>query len=173
MPIKHIEEIFGCMLLVVFVGLTIVNVILRYCFNFILPWAEEVILIAFIWSIFLGSVTAFRNNRHVAIDALFNLFPAPVKKILGLGLEVLVLCLNLYMTYLGIVLCMNAGVKSTFVLRLSYVYIDAAVVVSFGGMSFFGIIKLIYRIAGAGKKTAVYGSGVNEGPPGEKGEYRD
>jgi TRAP-type C4-dicarboxylate transport system permease small subunit len=52
------------------------------------------------------------------------------------------------MTYLGIVLCMNVGVKSTIVLRLPYIYIDVVVVVCFGMVSVIGIVKLIRRFAG-------------------------
>jgi TRAP-type C4-dicarboxylate transport system permease small subunit len=146
--LKHLEEVLGCTLLVVYVGLTLVNVILRYCFNFILSWAEEVIVIAFLWSVFLGTLTAFRLDRHVAIDVIVTRLPRKVRHILYFAMDCLVLALNLYLTYLGLVLCMNVGAKTTYVLSISYVYIDAALIVSFGLMAVFGVVRLVLRAQG-------------------------
>ena len=145
---QHFEELAGCVFLVLFVGLTILHVILRYCFNFILSWAEEGILIAFVWCVFLGVITAFRTDRHVAIDVIVKRFSVKIQRIIGYAVDIMVLALSVYMTYLGIVLCMNVGVKSTFVLRLPYLYIDVVVVVCFGLISIIGIIKLIKRFTG-------------------------
>jgi TRAP-type C4-dicarboxylate transport system permease small subunit len=146
--LKHFEEVLGCILLAVYVGLTVVNVILRYGFNFILTWAEEVIMIAFLWSVFLGTVTAFRLDRHVAIDVIVMRLPRKVRLVLYFAMDLLVLALNLYLTYLGFILCMNVGVKSTYVLKISFVYLDAALVLSFALMSIFGIVRLVLRAKG-------------------------
>ena len=146
--LKHLEEIIGIGFLIVFVGLTVLNVILRYFFKFILSWAEEAILISFVWCVYLGIISAFRTDRHVSIDVLVKLFPQKAQKIVGYGVDILVLVLSVYMTYLGIVLCLNVGAKSTFVLRLNYVYINVVVVISFGLMSVFSIIKLVRRFTG-------------------------
>jgi TRAP-type C4-dicarboxylate transport system permease small subunit len=146
--VKHFEEVLGCFLLAVYVALTVLNVILRYCFDFILSWAEEAIMIAFLWSVFLGTVTAFRLDRHVAIDVIVTRLPRRVQGVLYVALDVLVLVLNLYLTYLGALLCMKVGVKTTYVLKISYVYIDAALVVSFGLMAVLGVVRLVLRAAG-------------------------
>jgi TRAP-type C4-dicarboxylate transport system permease small subunit len=145
---KHIEEVLGCAFLVVFVGLTFLNVILRYCFNFILSWAEEVIVLSFLWSVFLGAITAFRLDRHVAIDVIVTRLPKGMQRILYCAIDILVLALNIYITYLGFVLCKNVGVKTTNVLKLSFIYVDAAIVVSFGLMAAFGVARLVLRFRG-------------------------
>jgi TRAP-type C4-dicarboxylate transport system permease small subunit len=119
------------------------NVILRYFFGFILSWAEEVILISFVWCIYLGVITAFRTDRHVAIDVIVNLFPRKVQRIIGCMVDILILVLSIYMTYLGIVLCMNVGRKTTTILRLSYVYVNLAVVISFGMVAIFSVVKIV------------------------------
>ncbi|MDR1107668.1 MAG: TRAP transporter small permease [Spirochaetaceae bacterium] len=146
--LNHFEEFFGCFLLAIYVGLTVLNVILRYCFNFILSWAEEGILIVFLWSVFLGTITAFRLDRHVAIDVIVTRLPKKIQRVLYIAVDVLILALNLYLTYLSAVLCMKVGLKTTYILKISYVYIDAALVVSFGLMAFFGIVRLVLRARG-------------------------
>jgi TRAP-type C4-dicarboxylate transport system permease small subunit len=160
--LKHLEEVFGCFFLVVYVGLTLLNVILRYFFNFILSWVEEAVLIAFLWSVFLGTLTAFRLDRHVAIDVVIMRLPRRFRHILYFGTDLLVLVLNLYLTYLGAVLCMNVGVKTTYVLKISYVYIDAAMVVSFGLMSVFGVARIVSRIMGRYETTGPVKAKIGE-----------
>ena len=145
---KHFEEVIGCGFLVLFVGLTIINVILRYFFGFILSWVEEVIVIAFVWSVYTGSITAFRTDRHVSIDVLVKLLPKKAQRIIEFWVDVLVLGFSLYMAYLGVILCMNVGVKSTMVLRINYVYVNMSVVICFGMISIFGVVKLIRRFTG-------------------------
>jgi TRAP-type C4-dicarboxylate transport system permease small subunit len=146
--LKHLEEVLGCMFLAVYIGLTLINVILRYGFNFILSWAEEAILIAFLWSVFLGTITAFRMDRHVAIDVIVTSLPKKARDVLYVAVDLLILALNLYLGYLGVILCMNVGVKTTYVLKISFVYIDAALVVSFGMMAVLGIVRLVLRAMG-------------------------
>lgn len=146
--LKHFEEIIGIAFLILFVGLAIMNVILRYFFNFILSWAEELILIAFVWSVYLGAITAFRTDHHVAIDFIVKRMPEKVQKIIGYGVDILVLILSIYMTYLGIILCLRVGAKSTYVLKLNYVFVDLTVVVCFGSIAIFGIYKLVMRFMG-------------------------
>jgi TRAP-type C4-dicarboxylate transport system permease small subunit len=146
--LKHLEEILGCCCLVVFVSLTLVNVILRYGFNFVLSWAEEVILIAFSWSVFLGAITAFRQDKHVAIDVVVATFSAKAQHVVYILIDILVLALNIYLAYLSVVLCMKVGVKTTYVLKISFVYVDAALVVSFGFMAVFGVVRLIMKLRG-------------------------
>jgi TRAP-type C4-dicarboxylate transport system permease small subunit len=160
--LNHFEEALGCTLLAVYVGLTVLNVILRYCFNFILSWAEEGIMLAFLWSVFLGTITAFRLDRHVAIDVIVTRLPKSVQRVLYVALDVLVLALNLYLTYLAALLCMNVGVKTTYVLKISFVYIDAALVVSFGLMSVFGVIRLVLRAKGRYETVDALTQVVNE-----------
>lgn len=160
--LKHFEEVLGCFLLAVYVGLTLLNVILRYCFDFVLSWGEEVILIAFLWSVFLGTITAFRLDRHVAIDVIVTRLPRRVQHILYFAMDALVLALNLYLTYLGAVLCMNVGVKTTYVLKISYVYIDIALVISFGLMAVFGMVRLVLRARGRYETTDSITMAVSE-----------
>jgi TRAP-type C4-dicarboxylate transport system permease small subunit len=166
--LKHFEETLGCFLLAVYVGLTVLNVILRYCFNFILSWVEEGIMLAFLWSVFLGTITAFRLDRHVAIDVIVTRLPRNVQRVLYVVLDVLVLALNLYLTYLGALLCMNVGVKTTYILKISFVYIDAALVVSFGLMSVFGVVRLVLRAKGRYETVDVLTQVVKEAIAAEK-----
>ena len=143
--ITHIDEIIGAFFLCIVVFFTAVNVIMRYCFNNIIVEAEELILIAFIWSTYIGVTSSYKNDQHVAIDVVFNYLPKPVQKVMDIIIDLLVLTCCAYMTYLGFVLCANVGTKSTYFMRLRYVFIDSSIILSFGLMSVYALQKLIRK----------------------------
>lgn len=62
--------------------LVFTNVVLRYIFNSGIPWGEEFSRILFIWMVFIGAISVFKDNGHIKIDILLNHIPAAGKKIL-------------------------------------------------------------------------------------------
>lgn len=146
--LAHIDELTGAFFLCIVVFFTALNVILRYCFDNIIVEAEELILIAFIWSTYIGITCSYKHDQHVVIDVLVKALPKGVQKVLDILVDILLLVTNLYVAYLGVQLCANVGNKSTFVMRLPYVFIDCAIVFSFGLMSIYSVQKLWQKIKG-------------------------
>ena len=72
---KFLAFLAGGSLFVVF-GVTFAQVIQRYVFNVALPWATDVIRIAFIYTIFLGMTLGVVKKLHLNIDFLVHSFPA-------------------------------------------------------------------------------------------------
>ena len=60
----------GLMILLVFA-----NVLARYLFNIGFVWSEEVARLCFIFLVYLGSIEAMRDNRHLLIDTLLLKVP--------------------------------------------------------------------------------------------------
>lgn len=46
------------------------NVVLRYFFASSITWAEEASRYLFIWLIFMGAITAYKENVHLGVDTL-------------------------------------------------------------------------------------------------------
>lgn len=69
---------FAWMLLAV-----LVQVVGRY-FAFSIDWASESATLAQIWMVLLAAGLAMREQLHVRVDALVNLFPVRVQRILSL-----------------------------------------------------------------------------------------
>jgi TRAP-type C4-dicarboxylate transport system permease small subunit len=61
-------------MIAVFLGMMIVlvflNVVGRYVFNVGFVWSEEISRLCFIFLVYLGSIEAMRDNRHLMIDTL-------------------------------------------------------------------------------------------------------
>lgn len=143
--IKIDEFIAGLSLLLIILLIT-VNVILRYAFNFILNWAEELATASFVWCVFISAAIAYRENRHIAIDIIVNFLPKTVYKVLDIIINLFLLCLNSGITYLSILLCISSRNKPTPILRIPYSYINLALTVGFGLMVVYGIAHLVKKI---------------------------
>jgi len=62
------------------VGVSCLQVVLRYGFGGALPWPEELAIWAFCWAVFLGMGIATGRNAHIAIDAISRLLPGEGRK---------------------------------------------------------------------------------------------
>lgn len=143
--LNNIDQILSGIFLCFVIVLVIVNVFLRYFVGTIFNWGEELATIAFIWCVYIGASYCYREDRHIGIDMIYNLFPKPVQRVLDILIDITLIVLNAGITYLGIVLCIESEGKTSFILRMPYMLIDASIVVGFGLMTIYGIAKLISR----------------------------
>ena len=146
--LKNLDLYLGALLFVVMVLLIIANVMLRYVFRMGLSWAEELTLILFAWSTYLGIVAAVRYDQHVKMDIIFKMLPKTVQKTIDLLTEIAIVALGGYITYLSIILCQNAGSKRTLVMRLPANIVNACLVVSFSLITVWTIVRVVQKIRG-------------------------
>ncbi len=66
--------------LAVMILLMFVNVVMRYVFNMGFVWSEEIARICFIYLVYLGTIQAARDNRHLLIDAVLLKLPVKARK---------------------------------------------------------------------------------------------
>ncbi len=114
--------------------LVISNVFFRYGLGQQFLWTEEVALGGFVWTVYLGSVAAYKRNRLMGVDALLLLTPPKVRIIIELIIALFVFILNATLTYMSFTYTMSSR-KVTAALEVSYVYINSALVVAFFLMS--------------------------------------
>lgn len=72
----------------IFLGLmtviTFANVVARYVFNSNILWALEATVFLFGWLVLLGASYAVKTSTHLGVDAITNMCPAPLRRILAL-----------------------------------------------------------------------------------------
>lgn len=66
--------------------LAVGQIVLRELFETGLFWADELVKLLVLWLAMVGSIAATRDNRHIRVDALSHLLPAPV--VIGVRLVV-------------------------------------------------------------------------------------
>jgi TRAP-type C4-dicarboxylate transport system permease small subunit len=130
--LKNLEEILCGFFLVTMVSLVIVNVLLRFLFNYSITWAEEVSTICFVWSVFVGASAVYKHKMDIGIDVLILRLPLHTQHYIRLFVSVLLLLINGYIFYMSIVFTSIAWVKPTAVLGVSSAVINSALIVGFG-----------------------------------------
>ena len=73
----------------VMIFLTFLNVVLRYVFNTGFTWSEEVTRICFIYLVYLGTIDAFRDNRHLGVEMMIEKVGQKTARVLYLAIQVI------------------------------------------------------------------------------------
>jgi len=80
--IKIIEENLVIILLAIMVSNVTLGVFFRYVLNNSLSWTEEVARYLMIWFAYIGMALAFRDESHVNVNAIVDLFPLSIRHII-------------------------------------------------------------------------------------------
>lgn len=144
--ITNFEEIFSSVFLIITTLLVILNVFLRYFLKTGIYWSEEVATGCFVWSVFLGSAAGFKRKMHVGVDFLLTKTPPQYQKIIKIIIDVLLLAITSYATYIAIIYEKVSYKKPTPVLGISSAFISSAILLSFALMSIYSIRFLIQDI---------------------------
>jgi TRAP-type C4-dicarboxylate transport system permease small subunit len=93
----HGIEIIIAIFLAVMIAMLFMNVILRL-FGKGFAWSEEIARFAFIYLVYLGSIVAARENRHLLIDSVLLRIPKYAQKILYALIQVCIIWLMWILT---------------------------------------------------------------------------
>ena len=142
---KHFEEALLSVFLLTLIVLTSANVILRYIFNSGLTWSDEISKYCLIFSGFTSISYWIRNKSGICVDALVQILPEKVQKILRILTQVIVFLFFAWM-FKGSIRVLQSVAKSGQVsgtLQISMVYIYMAPVLGFG----LALIRVIQMLA--------------------------
>ncbi len=156
--ISNLDEVLGYLAIGGVTFFTFINVILRYAFDFTISAAEEASLMAFIWLSYLGVAAAFKVDEHIAIDIVIDMLPPKARKVADFIIMVVLTLISAVYTYYSYILTANTGLKATPVLKLNYAWINVSLVVCFGLMTIYGVIKCVRIIQG--KSTKLHDTGM-------------
>jgi len=84
--------------LAVMISLVFMNVVLRYVFTIGFVWSEEIARLSFIFIVYLGSIEAMRDNRHLLIDTVLLKTPKPVQITLYALTQIIVIWMMIVLT---------------------------------------------------------------------------
>ena len=90
----HYDRIEKCFLIfiMVFMGFNMfIQVVLRYAFQYPLPFGEELSRYLQIWLMFFGLVFGLRTNTHIRMSLLYDRFPPRLRAFIDFCLDLCVL----------------------------------------------------------------------------------
>ena len=131
---KNFEEIIAAIAICIVVLAAFYGVISRYILKNPVNWSNELATISFTWSVFLGAAAAWKKDKHIHLDLVYNWLPHKLKKISNI-LKFLVLSIFFFFAlYLAIKFTITAYNKPTSILRIPFSYVDVPVAICFASI---------------------------------------
>ena len=140
---KYFEELLASIAISIVVISAFYGVISRYILNNPVAWSNEVATIAFTWTVFLGAAAAWKNNKHIHLDLVYNFFPNKIKIISDWLKNIILIVFIAFALYLSIQFTITAYNKPTAILRIPFSYVDVPVVIFFLSIILISIQKII------------------------------
>ena len=140
--IKYFEELLASIAITIVVLSAFYGVISRYVLNNPIAWSNEIATISFTWTVFLGAAAAWKNNKHIHLDLVYNFFPNKLKVVSDFMKNLILAVFFLFVLYLSIQFTINAYNKPTAILRIPFSYVDLPVVIFFTSI----IIRSIQKV---------------------------
>jgi TRAP-type C4-dicarboxylate transport system permease small subunit len=144
------------------------NISLRYLTSHSLPWADEAARYLMIWMTFGGAGLVLRVGGHVAITNLQDALPVPGQKLLRGAIALGLLIFFGFMVHVGIQYAQRMQYQVTPALRLSYVYVYAAMPVGFS-LLILHLLLIAKRFILAGDYKPLEGNATEALPGGANG----
>ena len=141
--IKYFEELLASIAISIVVISAFYGVISRYILNNPVAWSNEVATIAFTQTVFLGAAAAWKSNKHIHLDLVYNFFPNKIKIISDWLKNIILIVFIAFALYLSIQFTITAYNKPTAILRIPFSYVDLPVVIFFSSIIFRSIQKII------------------------------
>ncbi|WP_157017190.1 TRAP transporter small permease [Mesorhizobium xinjiangense] len=134
------------LLIATLVASVAMGVFYRYLLRQSLHWATEVPNVLLIWIVFLGSVVAFYEKRHIVFDAFVEALPATLSRLLRILSELLVLVFFVVLIVYGYQIVMQAMNSLSDALKLPRGYFYICLPLSAGLMALCSLENLFRLI---------------------------
>ncbi len=142
--IRNFEEILSSLTLFVIVVLMVTNVIARNVFQFSFVYFNEIILLCFTWTVFVGASACYKRKMHYGITAIVGLLPQKLKQAVTVLVDLLLLGTFIVGSALAIHLMAGVTTRITTFLQISYRYVNLSAVV---GMVLMAVHSVEFLIA--------------------------
>ena len=139
--LQRIEMFFGCVCLVLMLGLMLFNAAGRYLLNYSVIWSDEMNNFFFVWLGFLACSYIMGEDGHMRVTGLIGMLPRRVQYVLRTIMNVIMIVVFLY--YIPGFIALMGRVTFSGLLRLPLKYVYAILPISFGLMSFHVLNNII------------------------------
>lgn len=145
--IRRAENLISFSALAMLTGSVLWGVLTRYVTERPAVWTTELSGILFTWVVFVGAMTAMRENRHIRVTLLIDMLPRFEKQIVSKIGELIVVAFLVYATWLSVLMMQKGATRPSPVLDIPFSYVYLAAVIGFAGMSITSLLRL-FGLAG-------------------------
>lgn len=124
--ICKIEEIIGSVMLLAIIALVFLSAVLRV-FRHPVVWSVDTAQLLFVWICMFGADLALKKGSHMGVDMLVRKFPVYLQKGIAFLSYVLCIAFVIFMSYWGVVLCVQNYLRKYTTLGISYSFSTGAI----------------------------------------------
>ena len=110
-----IESAFSALFFLVGISISLYSVFMRYIMESSQSWATEIYTMLLVWAIFIGFSTALKDDKHIAIDVLYDRFGPTMKKVSQVIILLIGLAFSIFIIWTGMDMVTTAydqGIKT-------------------------------------------------------------
>jgi TRAP-type transport system small permease protein len=116
-----ILENFVCVIYVLLIIVSGLQVFSRYILNHSFPWTEEIGRYSFVYLTFIGAALCIRNEVNINLDLLTKRLPKSASAVLEMAVEISIILFLLLLIYQGALICQKTARQVSAALRLPMV----------------------------------------------------
>lgn len=97
--LSNFEYLLGGIFSILMVTLLFIQVVSRYAFGYSLAFSEELAVIFFIFTVYLGAIGATRRNQHLKVEIITERLGEKGKLITGILADIIFIIANIFIIY--------------------------------------------------------------------------
>ncbi len=116
--ITNIDQYISAVIFIIIMCLLFLQVVSRYLFRHSFTWTEELSILLFVWMTYMGVSSAVTYRKNLRIDALLDIVPFQIKKMLLILGDIIFIIFNIYLIFPFLQLIRGLGNSKTPILGI-------------------------------------------------------
>lgn len=141
-----IESAFSAILFLGGVGVSLYSVFMRYVMGSSQSWATEIFTMMLVWAIFIGFSSALKEDKHIAIDIVYDRAGPTFRKISQVVTLLIGIAFSLFIIWSGYDMVMTAYAQQIKTIDLGFpIWINYLIMPIAGILLLIRFIEKAYR----------------------------
>ncbi|MFJ5769012.1 TRAP transporter small permease [Psychrobacillus sp. NPDC093180] len=144
--LNFIESALSGLFFLVGIGISLYSVFMRYVIGASQSWATEVYTMLLVWAIFIGFSTALKDDRHIAIEFLYDKSGPKMKSFCQIITFVIGIGFSIFIFWTGLEMVLVAHEQAIKTIDLGFpIWINYLIMPIAGALLFIRFCEKAYR----------------------------
>ena len=144
--LDRIESAFSAILFLGGIGISLYSVFMRYVLGASQSWATEIYTMLLVWAIFIGFSTALKEDKHIAIDIIYDRAGPTFRKISQVFTLVVGISFSVFVIWTGLDMVMTAYEQQIKTIDLNFpIWINYLIMPIAGTLLFIRFCEKAYK----------------------------
>lgn len=141
-----IESAFSAVLFLAGIGISLYSVFMRYVIGASQSWATEIYTMMLVWAIFIGFSTALKEDKHIAIDILYDRAGPTFRKVSQVFTLLVGISFSVFVIWTGLDMVMTAYEQQIKTIDLNFpIWINYLIMPIAGTLLFIRFCEKAYK----------------------------